>query len=95
MAAYVIVDLDVKDQNGFEEYRRAVGPTIAQHGGKAIVRNGRFEVLEGKWTPKSVVILEFPSMEALKGWYNSPEYKPLIAKRQSASVANLVAVEGA
>jgi uncharacterized protein (DUF1330 family) len=94
MAAYLIVDLDVKDQNGFEEYRRGVGPTIAAHGGKAIVRNGAFQVLEGKWTPKSVVVLEFPSMDALKGWYNSPEYKPLIAKRQAAAVANLVAVEG-
>lgn len=94
MAAYLIVDLDIKDANGFEAYRREVGPTIAKHGGKAVVRNGAFEVLEGNWTPKSVVILEFPSMEALKGWYKSPEYKPLIAMRKAAAATNLVAVEG-
>jgi len=94
MAAYVIVDVDVKDQGAFEEYRRAVGPTIAQYGGKAIVRNGRFEVLEGDWTPKSIAVVEFPSMDAAKRWYDSPEYKPLIAQRKAASFATLVVVEG-
>jgi uncharacterized protein (DUF1330 family) len=94
MPAYIIVDLDVKDQARFDEYRRAVGPTIAQYGGKPLVRNGRFEVLEGSWTPKGVVVLEFPSIDAAKRWYNSPEYKPLIAKRQAASSANLIVVEG-
>jgi uncharacterized protein (DUF1330 family) len=94
MAAYLIVDLDVKDANGFEAYRREVGPIIAKFGGTPVVRNGAFEVLEGNWKPKSLVVLEFPSMDALKRWYNSPEYKPLIAKRQAAAVANLVAVEG-
>jgi len=94
MAAYLIVDVDIKDQKGFEEYRQAVGPTVAQYGGKAIVRNGRFEVLEGDWTPKSIAVLEFPSMDAIKRWYNSPEYKPLIAQRQAVSSATLVAVEG-
>ena len=95
MAAYVIVDVEVKDPKAFEEYRRAVGPTIVQYGGKPIVRNGRFEVLEGDWTPKSIAVVEFPSMEAAKRWYNSPEYKPLIEQRKAASSASLVVVEGA
>jgi uncharacterized protein (DUF1330 family) len=94
MAAYLIVDLDVKDAKGFDAYRQEVGPTIAQFGGKPVIRNGAFEVLEGNWKPKSVVMLEFPSMDALKRWYNSPEYKPLIAKRQAAAAGNLIAVEG-
>ena len=94
MPAYMIVDLEVKNPEGFAEYARAVGPTFAPYGGKLIVRPGAVEVLEGGWTPKSIVILQFPSMDALKRWYNSPEYKPLIAKRQSASTANLIAVEG-
>ncbi|MBF6569317.1 MAG: DUF1330 domain-containing protein [Candidatus Binataceae bacterium] len=94
MSAYLIVDLDIKNPEAFAEYRRDVGATIAQYGGKPIVRNGPFEVFEGNWKPKSVVVLEFPSMDAIKRWYNSPEYKPLIAKRQSASAANMIAVEG-
>jgi len=47
MAAYVITFLDVTDPNAFEEYRRAAGPTFAPYGGKPIVVDGRFEVLEG------------------------------------------------
>lgn len=94
MAAYLIVDLEVKNPEGFAEYARAVGPTFTPYGGKVVVRRGAFEVLEGNWTPKSVVMIEFPSMDALKRWYNSAEYKPLIAKRQSAAAGNIIAVEG-
>lgn len=94
MAASVIVDVEVKDPKDFEEYRQAVGPTVAQYGGKALVRNGNFEVLEGAWTPKSIAVLEFRSMDAARRWYNSPEYKPLIAQRKATSSASLVAVEG-
>jgi uncharacterized protein (DUF1330 family) len=94
MAAYVIVDLDVRDAGALDNYRRAVPGTVAKYGGRFIVRGGAFEVLEGDWTPKRVVVLEFPSMDALKRWYRSDEYKPLLAERQRHSKANLIAVEG-
>ena len=94
MAAYLIVDLDVKDQAALESYRRAVPATIEKYGGRFLVRGGAFEVLEGDWTPKRVVVLEFPSMDALQRWYRSDEYKPLLAERQRHSKANLIAVEG-
>jgi uncharacterized protein (DUF1330 family) len=41
------------------------------------------------------VILEFPSAAAVKAWYESAEYKPLIALRQRASRGDLFTVEGA
>jgi uncharacterized protein (DUF1330 family) len=94
MAAYVIVDLDMKDPAALEGYRRAVPATLAKFGGRFIVRGGACEVLEGDWTPKRVVVLEFPSMDALKRWYRSDEYKPLIAERQRHSTGGLIAVEG-
>ena len=94
MAAYVIVDLDMKEPGALEGYRRAVPATLAKFGGRFIVRGGACEVLEGDWTPKRVVVLEFPSMDALKRWYRSDEYKPLIAERQRHSTGNLIAVEG-
>jgi uncharacterized protein (DUF1330 family) len=94
MVAYVIVDLDVKDAGALESYRRAVPATVAKYGGRFIVRGGAFEVLEGDWTPKRVVVLEFPSMDALKRWYRSDDYTPLIAERQRHSKADLIAVEG-
>jgi uncharacterized protein (DUF1330 family) len=94
MAAYLIVDLDVKDPSKLESYRREVPATIAKYGGRYIVRGGAAETLEGDWQPKRLVVLEFPSMEALKRWYNSDDYKPLLKTRVAHCKSNAIAVEG-
>jgi len=77
MSAYIIVDIDIHDTAGLEEYRRQVPATIAKYGGRFIVRGGKFETLEGNWNPKRLVVLEFPSGEQAKRWYDSAEYRPL------------------
>jgi uncharacterized protein (DUF1330 family) len=56
MAAYVIVDIDVKDAAGYEEYKKLAPPSIAAYGGKYLVRGGNVEILEGDWSPKRFVI---------------------------------------
>jgi uncharacterized protein (DUF1330 family) len=94
MAAYVVVDIEVTDPVAFEEYRKGVPATIAKYGGRYVVRGGKAETLEGGWDPKRLVILEFPSTEAVKRWYFSEEYKPLLAQRLKASKGSLVLVEG-
>ena len=94
MAAYVLADVDVSDPALFEEYRGKVSATIQQYGGRYIVRGGGAEVLEGEWQPHRMVVLEFPSLARAKEWYNSPEYKPLIALRQRAANTQVVLVEG-
>jgi uncharacterized protein (DUF1330 family) len=94
MAAYAIVDLDVKNADALANYRRDVPATVAKYGGRFIVRGGASAVLEGGWKPKRVVVLEFPSMDALQRWYRSDDYKPLLAERQRHSTANFIAVEG-
>ena len=95
MAAYVIGEIEVTDQASYEDYRKQVLATVEKHGGRFIVRGGKVEALEGGWSPKRLVVLEFPSMQKLLTWYRSPEYKPLITLRQKASGGRLIAVEGA
>ncbi len=95
MAAYLIVDVEVTNPAGYDEYRRQVPATLAKYGGRFVVRGGASETLEGDWAPKRVVVVEFPSMEALKRWYGSAEYKPLIALRQKHSTGDVITVEGA
>jgi uncharacterized protein (DUF1330 family) len=94
MSAYVIVDIDIHNTAGLEEYRKRVPATIAKYEGRFIVRGGKFETLEGDWHPKRLVVLEFPSVEQATRWYNSEEYRPLRAMRFTASKSNLVLVEG-
>jgi uncharacterized protein (DUF1330 family) len=95
MSAYVIVDIDVHDPAGFEEYRRQVPASLAKHGGRFVVRGGAFQVLEGSWAPKRLVMLEFDSVEQAQRWYDSDDYRPLKAMRFRTSTANLILVEGA
>lgn len=94
MAAYFIVELEVTDPTVFEEYRKQVSGTIEKYGGRYVVRGGACETMEGGWAPKRVVVLEFASIEQAKRWYNSPEYKPLLALRLKSSKAKMVLVEG-
>jgi len=94
MPAYVITYLEVTDPEAFQAYRKVAGPTFSPYGGMPIVVDGQFEVLEGMVEPKSVVVIEFESMEQARRWYASPEYAKTIPMRQSAANASLVLVEG-
>ena len=93
MAAYFIVDIDIKDMEGMREYREAVPRTIQKYGGRYLVRAGRRELVEGNWQPKRAVVVEFPSFEQAKRWYESEDYRGLKAQRQAASNSNMILVE--
>lgn len=95
MPAYLIADIEITDPAGYEEYRKRVPPTLAAHGGRFLARGGAIEVLEGTWAPTRLVIAEFPSMAALKSWYESPAYRPLIDLRNRTARSRLLAIEGA
>ncbi len=94
MAAYLQAEIEVTDPDAYAEYRARVPATIAAYGGRYLARGGEVKVLEGEASPNRRVILEFPDMERLLAWYNSPEYAPLIPIRQRASRGALVVVEG-
>jgi uncharacterized protein (DUF1330 family) len=94
MSTYVIVEIDVTDPVGFEEYKKQAAATVHQHGGKYIVRGGKAEVLEGDWNPKRIVILEFPTMERAKEWLNCAEYREPRKLRQATAKTNMILVEG-
>ena len=94
MAAYIIADLTVTDLPAMEEYRKQVPATLAPYGGRFIVRAGAHQTVEGDWKPNRLVILEFPSMEQAKRWYDSEEYRDPKAMRLRAGRTNLVMVDG-
>ena len=51
-------------------------------------------MLEGSWSPKRLVILEFPTAARAREWWESGEYAPAKALRQATSSGDLVVVEG-
>ena len=94
MPAYVISEVEMRDVEGFEAYRTLAAKTIAQYGGCYLVRGGKAELAEGNLPPKSIVIVEFPTMARLKEWYASAEYAEALKIRADALERRLVFVEG-
>ncbi len=94
MTAYVIVDIDVQDPVVYKEYVALAPATVEKYGGRYLARAGRTEKLEGGWTPRRLVILQFDSLERARQWLDSPEYAPIKRLRHQAAVSNMVAIEG-
>jgi uncharacterized protein (DUF1330 family) len=94
MPAYVIVETDVHDAERYEHYKSAAADAIAAAGGRYAARGGELAVLEGDWTPKRLVVLEFDDLAAAKRWYSSPEYQEAKQLREGAATLRAVAVEG-
>jgi len=95
MPAYVIADIDVQDAETYRDYVALVPGTLEPFGGRFLVRGGAHTTLEGSWQPKRLIIVEFPSAEHARRWYESDAYVAAIEIRQSSSRGSLVLVEGA
>jgi uncharacterized protein (DUF1330 family) len=94
MSAYIIVDVAVHNVENYEGYKKLTPASLIPYQGKFIVRGGATETLEGDWVPGRVVILEFPSVEKAKQWWNSEEYAPAKALRQANAETKMIVVEG-
>jgi uncharacterized protein (DUF1330 family) len=67
---------------------------VQDFGGRYIVRGGAVDVLEGRWTPRRVVVLEFPDRKRAHDWWNSSEYADAKGIRQSCAYTEMIVVEG-
>ena len=94
MTAYVIVDIEVLDPVGYEEYKKLAPAAVELYGGKYVARGGKTETLEGDWAPKRLVILQFESSEQAKKWWDSDEYREARAMRQKTTNSQMVVIEG-
>ena len=90
MAAYVIVDVEVKNPQAYEAYKHAAAASIAQYGGRYLIIGGQCDVVEGNWQPVFPVLIEFPSLEQAHRWYDLEEYWELKALRLVATRSNAV-----
>ncbi len=94
MPAYVIFDVEIRDAVRYQDFMRQVKPALEAAGGRYLARGGPHKVYEGDWTPRRIVLLEFPSVSAFESFYNSRIYQGLKTIRDECSSARLVSVEG-
>ena len=95
MSAYIVVEVEVHDPERYENYKAMVPPSFAEYGGRFLVRGGKVETLEGDWAPKRFVIVEFPSVDKAKAWWDSPAYAEAKALRQATAKTQMIVVQGA
>jgi len=89
MAGYLIANYQITNEEGYQAYVAAVRPTILAHGGEILVAGPGSEAVEGDPKPVTVV-LKFPSVHAVRAWYDSSEYQEIINLRTDNTEGMLV-----
>ena len=90
---YWIGHVEVSDPERYKDYISTATPAYQRFGARFLVRGGDYEPVEGASRSRNVVI-EFPSLQAAKDCYNSPEYSAARAIRQEIATGELLIVEG-
>jgi uncharacterized protein (DUF1330 family) len=94
MPAYVIADIDVHDPDTYMEYVALVRATLDPFEGTFLIRDADPHTLEGDWRPKRIVVIEFPTAEHARGWYESPGYVKIMPIRDRSSTGSLILAHG-
>lgn len=91
---YILAEIAVTNPEPYKDYVAAVTPIVAAFGGKYIVRAGRNETREGAGPQGRLVLLEFPSFEAARIFYDSPEYAAILRLRTDNATSRIILLEG-
>lgn len=84
-AAYVIVHNQVTDPALYAQYLEQVPPSMRKHGAELLIVDNDAECIEGTKPYPRLVMLRFPSRDAAKAWYDSPEYREVYPLRANSS----------
>ncbi len=95
MAAYLIVDTKINDEEAYEEYKIRAKPIVEKYGGEYFVRGGDITVSENElWTPSRLVVVRFPSRQAAEDFLRCDEYAPVKAIRNKYAKTTMIVVDG-
>jgi uncharacterized protein (DUF1330 family) len=99
MPAYMIFTREgpITDQAEMDAYSSAnqanTASYVANFNLRPLALYGAMETFEGD-TSDGVVLLEFPTAEEARGWYNSPDYQSAMAHRLKGAHYRVTLVEG-
>ncbi|HEU5023393.1 MAG TPA: DUF1330 domain-containing protein [Spirillospora sp.] len=92
--AYVIFTEAIKDQAGMETYGQASAPSLIEHGARVLAVDPDPQILEGDWHGDRTVLVEFPSAQAARAWYESASYATAKPLRLAAADTNVAILSG-
>lgn len=94
MGVYLVCTVRVDDPERYKQYTAKTPALIEKHGGRFVVRGGPVETIEGPEFGDRLVIVEFPSKEAAKTFYNSDEYQDVMRHRSASAESRFLLADG-
>ena len=91
---YVIVRINIKNAELFQQYPPLSAKAVEKFGGKYLIRGGTFDVVEGEWPAERTTVVEFESFEKAKKFYNSLEYNEAKNVRKKSADTDFILIEG-
>ncbi len=92
MAALLIIQASVSRRDAYREYQLKVQPLIESSGGRLKASGVGLEVLEGAHDGRRLIIFEFPSLDAIRKFWESPAYAEVRPLREGAAKIDVWAV---
>ena len=94
--AYIVGMIQIRDAAKNAEYGKQALPLVLGAGGKVLAGGSRkdIELLEGEFGNKSITIVQFPDLAALRGFYHSREYQAIIPIRQASGESVVIELDG-
>ncbi len=94
MSSYFIALINIHDEARYQDYLAGFDEVFENYEGQVVSVEDNPRVLEGEWPAGRTVLIKFPNDQALRSWYESPEYQRLARYRQEASVASIAIISG-
>ena len=91
---YLLAEFEVIDPAEFEKYRATIAAVSGAYGGRYLVRRSEPVVLDGEWTPKRVVVIEFDSPGQCQAFYDSPAYQAILPHRLTSTKGHVLLLTG-
>jgi uncharacterized protein (DUF1330 family) len=95
MAGYILAQLEVSSATLYHRYRETLGPLVDRMGGRVLIDGGAVEILKGDSKPARFLLIEFPSLESARLFYNLPEHEPIRSLRDQATDGTVLLLDGA
>jgi uncharacterized protein (DUF1330 family) len=94
MSVYFIVNSEITDPEGFDQYRAVVRSTFEGHDCEFLVSTNTAETIEGSPSGSRAVVIRFADAEAFRAWYDSDRYQAVIGLRLGSTAGFAILAEG-
>lgn len=91
--AYLVGNVTVKSPDKWADYTRQVPDTLAPWGAELVFRGKQVAALAGENPHSDIVVIRFPDVAAVNGWFASPAYQSLIPLREQAAEVVLLSYQ--